>query len=83
MRGRGRMVLLKTNFKNSFKGNILCSGCEKETDNEEHLFGKCGLLGDLYVKHNITGPGDLCRRRDLQNLKNMVYFIKETALNTE
>ena len=63
MTGRGRMLPLKNSFKNSFKGNILCSRYEKETDKEEHLFGKCKLLGDLYVKYNITGPSNLvtCR----------------------
>ena len=43
MKGSSRMHLLKNNFKNSFKGIILYPRCEKETDNEEHLFGKYQL----------------------------------------
>ena len=54
MKCTGRMLSLKSNFKISFTGNVLCPRCENETDNEEHLYGKCELLGDLYVKYDIT-----------------------------
>ena len=54
MKCTGRMLSLKSNFKISFKGNVLCPRCEKETDNEEHLYGKRELLGDFYVKYDIT-----------------------------
>ena len=33
----------------------LCSRFKKEQDMEEHLFGKCEKLKDLYVKYNILG----------------------------
>ena len=53
MKGRERMLPSKNNFKNIFKRNALCLRSEKETDNEDHLYGKFELLGDLYVKYNI------------------------------
>ena len=30
---------------------ILCPRCKKEQDMEEHLFGKCEKLKDLYIKY--------------------------------
>ena len=56
MKGRERMLPSKNNFKNIFKRNALCLRSEKETDNEDHLYGKFELLGDLYLKYNITSP---------------------------
>ena len=40
----------------------------------EALYLADSLLGDLYVKYNITSPKDLCQRSDLQNLKNRVFY---------
>lgn len=83
MKGRVRMLPLKNNFKNGFKGNVFCPRCEKETDNEENLFGKCKILGDLYVKYNIASPGGLYQCNYLRRQKKLVYFIKESNLNKE
>ena len=47
------MIHLKSNFINIYKHDILCPRCKKEHDMEEHLFGKCEKVKDLYIKYNI------------------------------
>ena len=47
------MIHLKSNFRNIYKHDILCPRCKKEHDMEEHLFGKCEKVKDLYIKYNI------------------------------
>ena len=49
---RTRMIHLKNNFRNIYKHDILCPRCKKEQDMEEHLFGKCEKLNDLYIKYD-------------------------------
>ena len=50
---RTRMIHLKSIFRNIYKHDILCPRCKKEHDMEEHLFGKCEKVKDLYIKYNI------------------------------
>ena len=47
------MIPSKTHFRNIYKHNILCPRCKKEQEMEEHLFGKCEKLKELYLKYNI------------------------------
>ena len=35
---RTRMIKLKNNFRNNRNGDILCPRCDKEIDNQQHLF---------------------------------------------
>ena len=46
-----RMIHIKNNFRNIYEHDNLCPRCKKEQDMEEHLFGKCEKLKDLYIKY--------------------------------
>ena len=70
---RTRMIHLKNNFRNIYEHDILCSRCKKEQDMEEHLFGKCEKLKDLYVKYNILGYEEVFTNNiTIERLKEIV-----------
>ena len=78
---RTRMIHLKRNFRNIYKHDILCPRCKKEQDMEEHLFGKCEKLKDLYMKYNILGYEEVFNNNNnIERLKQIVKFIEELNL---
>ena len=76
-----RMIHLKNNFRNIYKHDILCPRCKKEQDIEEHLFGKCEKLKDLYIKYIILGYEEVFNNNiNIERLKQIVKVIQELNL---
>ena len=78
---RTRMINLKNNFRNIYKHVILYPRCKKEQDMEEHLFGKCEKLKDLYIKYSILGYEEVFNNNiNIEQLKQIIKFIEELNL---
>ena len=59
----------------------LCSRFKKEQDMEEHLFGKCEKLKDLYVKYNILGYEKVFNNNiNIERLKEIVCVCVCTCI---
>ena len=83
-----RMIHLKNIYKSSirniYKHDILFPRCKKEKDMEEHLFGKCEKLEDLYIKYNILEYEEVFNNNiTVQRLKQIVKFIEELNLKQQ
>ena len=78
---RTKMIHLKNNFRNIYKHDILCPRCKKQQDVEEHLFGNCEKLKDLYIKYNILEYEEVFKNNiTIERLKQIVKFIEELNL---
>ena len=54
---------------------------KKEQDVEEHLFGECEKLKDLYIKYNILEYEEVFNSNiGIERLKQIVKFIEELNL---
>jgi len=77
---RCRMINLKNNFKATNKDQK-CPRCKKDTDNEQHLFGKCEKLLLLYEKHKIQNYDEIFEETiSMDRLKQIATFIKDVKL---
>ena len=59
----------------------LCSRCSDDDDNQNHLFGNCNSLVQLYLKYNINNLEDVFENDDMEKLKQTVKFITEPRLD--
>lgn len=72
------MLNFKCNFKNQHE-NYHCSRCDQnEEENENHIFGNCNALTDLYDKYKIQNYDEVFNENtSIHRYEQISLFIKD------
>ena len=75
-RFRTRTFMVKNNFRNNYKNtNTLCPLCEKENDDQEHVF-VCEKIVQQYGRHILNKYTDIFSD-DIDTLFNVAIILKD------